>query len=258
MKIFTQCIVCVKELGHPSFEPIFVAFDDNLIASGTCSRGHKFNNVLQANKFEIFMDCGADAIIKEYPLEACFNFAMARENLFLFAVEIMLDETQQDDYLKIIKKQSERILGAFSALYFINFQKVFKFDKKQSGIKDDIVKFRNDLVHQGKIPTLLEANAYGEAIYNEMDEIIQNLQTKYKSRIHNHTMNKLRSKYEKSDFDNCSTQSCTMMYSLSTENTKKMTFTEKLIEFKKMQSLITGSIPDMKALFAQISKQIGK
>ena len=31
MEMFTMCMECVKELGHPSFEPFFVPYYDDLV-----------------------------------------------------------------------------------------------------------------------------------------------------------------------------------------------------------------------------------
>lgn len=184
MKIPALCSKCMKEKIPCG---IFgVNYKNDLTYDTECPNQHKIHGIIHAPKFELFLTCGAEALIREYPVEACFNFTLARENLFIYAIRVMLGDKFNDDYKKTFTKLSERILGGFGSLYTLNFNSTFDIEKRMSfkklGTKEKqtIINFRNDIVHKGTIPSLEEASEYGQIIYNETKEIIESLTTKFK------------------------------------------------------------------------------
>jgi hypothetical protein len=117
MKLFTTCMECLKELGHPSFEPIITDYYDGAIAVVSCSRGHKSAFVLQGQKFEILFEFGASALLDGYTLEAASSFSAALERFYEFCIKVFctkdsLDETEFNATFKQMMHQSERQLGA--------------------------------------------------------------------------------------------------------------------------------------------------
>lgn len=254
MKIYASCIECQKELGHPSFEPIFADYDNNLVVKVKCSRGHESNMILQATKFELFLDCGADALVKGYALESCFNFALARENAFLFAIEIMMENTLSDKYKNFLKSSSERVFGAFTLLYLREFNRPFEFEKKFSFKNGGtIVNFRNDIVHKGFIPTIAQANSYGEIVHNEVFELVAELRQKFSKPIQDYICNQSTSRYEACGYKNCSITANSTMFSLSRDN--NYTFIQAMESFQKWTSSLDDAIPELKKLFQKVQAQ---
>ena len=75
MKLFTTCMVCLKELGYPSFEPIIADYFDGATAIIECARGHKSAVILQGQKFEILFESGASALLEGYTIETANEIA---------------------------------------------------------------------------------------------------------------------------------------------------------------------------------------
>jgi len=80
---------CVKELGHPSYEPIIASYYDESIAIVECNRGHKSALLLQSLKFEVLMESAANALIEGYTLEASTVFYSAYERFFEFCIRVL-------------------------------------------------------------------------------------------------------------------------------------------------------------------------
>ena len=136
MKIPGFCPICMK--GKRAKTLYFNYNDDLILDIRECSNGHKVHGVLFAPKFELFLTCGAEALINGYSVEASFNFAAAREHLFMFAIKVMLNYDSFDNgttkkYRAQYLDLSERILGGFGTLYLLNYGKSFDI------MKEDII-----------------------------------------------------------------------------------------------------------------------
>jgi len=232
MKIFAVCPMCHREAGISAIPQLFYAdYNDDLILR--CPKGHPI--ISQSQKFELFLDCAADALINEYPLEACVNLALVRENLFIFAIEVMLKQDDFKIFFEKIRNQSERIIGAFIALYFDHFDKVFE-DKKDKlinryGLSNNMPSFRNNIIHKGNIPTLEEAMAYGDIIYNEVKEVTKSLKDKFPENLRKITHELLNKRQEKIKPSPYSTMAGSFMFSLCNE--EESSFNERLSAFRE-------------------------
>lgn len=83
-------MLCQIELGHPSFEPLFVPYYEDRIAPIKCSRGHESLLIIQNQKFEVLLESGANALSAGFTLEAAATFSTALERFFEFASKVML------------------------------------------------------------------------------------------------------------------------------------------------------------------------
>lgn len=163
MKLPLPCMQCFQELGHPTNEFSFVEFRDDGQYEVFCTHGHKSITILQQQKFEILFDIGANAIIDGYYREAVSSFTSSLERLYEFCIKVICEKRKVNETLyssawKTISNQSERQWGAFLLLW------ISEFGELPTVLSEKQVKFRNKVVHQGKIPNKQEAMIYGETI----------------------------------------------------------------------------------------------
>ncbi len=143
-----------------------------------CTNGHQIKIFLTNQKFEVLFQGGTFAIFDGYYREAVASFSSALECLYLFAIELILykkgiDREQIEKTLKAISL-SERRLGAFLALYLIEAGvklSTLENEKVRSGYNKDAKKFRNDVIHNGKIPTKQQTLEYGNIVLRHIREV---------------------------------------------------------------------------------------
>jgi hypothetical protein len=184
MKIFTFCMGCQTELGHPSFEMLFGDYFEDATADVTCSRGHRSSIILQSSKFEILLDSAANAILEGYTLEGCATLYAAYERFIEFAIKVMcvnanLEERLIVDTFKAVSAQSERQIGAFIFLHTLNFKETYKPNKQ-------ITESRNKFIHKGYIPNKDETLDFGDKIYAEILHLYQKLEANFSDAITNY------------------------------------------------------------------------
>ncbi len=246
MKIFTICMECQKELGHPSFEPIIADYYDGAVADIECSRGHKSVLLLQSQKFEILLESAANALLEGYTIEAASSLSAAYERFFEFAIKVLckknsITKEALDKTFKQVSKQSERQIGGFLFLYLITFRTEYTLNTK-------IVETRNKIIHQGYIPAPEEVINFGELIYKEIYSITQLMKSKLLNEMQQVIMDDLKSKNEKlSASTPRATSSGAMFFSLSMAE-QKQDFQEALAFYKESKEKLFSSVPYLKVL----------
>lgn len=251
MKIFAPCMECQKELGHPSFEPIFADYYEEAVAYIECSRGHKSAVLLQSQKFEILLESAANALIEGYTIEAASSLSAAYERFFEFSINVFCKKnaiTKQalEETFKQVSKQSERQIGGFLFLHLVTFGSNYALSKK-------IPELRNKVVHQGYIPTPEEVIVFGELIYQEIYSITQLLKSSMQTEMQQVIMDDLQSKSEKIPKETPrATSTGALFFSLSMAEQKK-DFHEALASYKDAREVIFGSVPYMKLLNKAVS-----
>jgi hypothetical protein len=103
---------------------------------------------------------GAHAVLDGYYRESVANFSTSLERFHEFAVQTLLLKEAKSNRLfegcwKAVSNQSERQLGAFLFLWASNF----KSQPRMLSTED--AKFRNAVIHKGKIPSRAEAVDFG-------------------------------------------------------------------------------------------------
>ncbi|MFZ5581928.1 MAG: hypothetical protein ACOZCK_04640 [Pseudomonadota bacterium] len=241
MKIFTMCMECQKELGHPSFEPIVTDYYEEALAFIECSRGHKSAIFLQSQKFEILLESAANALIEGYTLEAASSLSSAYERFFEFAINVFCKKSKVskesiDETFKQVSKQSERQIGAFLFLHLLVFGKHYTLNKR-------IPELRNKVIHQGYIPTPDEVIKLGELIYQEIVAITNLLSSKLSSELRQVVMETVQVRNEKipNEMPRATTTG-TMFFSLANTN-RKETFQEALSGYTESREKLFGSVP---------------
>ena len=163
MKLLMPCMACFQELGKPTNEFVTLEFHDDGHYEVCCSRGHTSVTILQQQKFEILFDIGANAIIDGYYREAISSFTSSLERFDEFCIKVFCENNSMydDTFNKVWKQvsnQSEQQLGAFLFLW------TNKFDEVPELLTNKDTKFRNEVIHKGKIPTKEEALIFGNTI----------------------------------------------------------------------------------------------
>lgn len=139
-----------------------------------CRNGHTMKMSLQNVRYELLYESGVVAMLVGFHREAVSSFAAALERFYEFAIEVFtlrlgVDQPTHDAAWKQVKKQSERQFGAFLFMFLVNFKRPFLAGKTW-GAYEDSVKFRNEVIHQGRFPSPKEAIDYARYVF----ELIRN------------------------------------------------------------------------------------
>lgn len=159
------CGKCFSE-GHLNVHTE-VDLTDNGVYEVICENGHKTTDMIKNEKYELLYDLAIIAVSKGFSREAVSSFAASFERFHEFAIKVMLAHLsiQSDEVMKtwkLVSAQSERQLGAFYFLYLSSFKVApMALDAKQ-------VKFRNNVIHKGYIPSEDEVLNYAEAIFQNV------------------------------------------------------------------------------------------
>lgn len=191
MKIPLWCSECVFEDINSGQFFAFVEFNDDGVYKAECPKGHKTTTILQHEKFELLFDIGAYAIADGYYREAITSFTAALERFYEYYIKIICNskginqETFQNSWKKV-QAQTERQFGAYIFVYLLENKSMPNL------LSDSNIKFRNDVVHKGKIPTKQEALKYGQDILDLIRPILTILKRDFRQKIDTITLqNKL-------------------------------------------------------------------
>ncbi|MFJ0260962.1 hypothetical protein Q4247_10160 [Acinetobacter baumannii] len=192
MKLPVSCWQCDID-GVPLFKTQrMIEFNEDFRYEIDCQNGHKSIILLQQQKFEILFDIGAHAIIDGYYREAVSSFTSALERFYEFFIRVVcvskkLDLQALKEAWAYVAVQSERQLGAFIFLY------LQEFGNKPTLLKNDTTKFRNDVIHKGKIPNRKQAIDFGQEILNIVRPTLKALKENYSDAVsevvHQHLTN---------------------------------------------------------------------
>ena len=151
-----------------------VELNDRNFYTVTCQDGHSANFRLQQEKFELLFDQGAMALLDGYSRESVASFASSLERFIEYFLKTVcfnknLPFNDFEKAWKSISKQSERQNGAFYFIQLLEWgQLLFPLDEKK-------VSFRNQVIHQGYIPTKEDAIAFGDYVLQYIFSCIKEL-----------------------------------------------------------------------------------
>lgn len=184
MKLRIPCMQCLQEQGYLCDELMFVELRDDGLYNVICSKKHSTLTVIQEQKYEILFDLAVMALLDGYPREAATGMAASLECFYGFVIRALcLWHGISDDTLKVALKsvanQSERQFGGFIFAYMLvtgdNPTTIDKAKPTRMTGQDWKVhtwkEFRNNVIHKGYIPSISEAIAYGELVFNYIKEI---------------------------------------------------------------------------------------
>jgi hypothetical protein len=177
MKMKVSCFKCTFSDSDDINAKLYInhlLINDDNIYEFTCPKGHKNIFINQEEKFEILFESAAFAIKDGYLRDAVLSIASSLERLYEYVIKIISMKNNLSNEIiektwKKISLQSERQMGAFIFLYLLEFKKI------PLTLKEDMVKFRNNVIHKGTFPSYEETLIYGEEVYKVMREIILDL-----------------------------------------------------------------------------------
>lgn len=143
-----------------------------------CENGHTQALKLQAENFEILFDLATLALIDGYSKEAFSTLYSSYERFIEFTIKIICHSKsiKKEEFIKgwnLVKKQSERQLGAFYIIQLIEFGKIeFELPKKW-------IEIRNQVIHNGEIPPSKKVIEFGNELLNFINGVLEKLNEKY-------------------------------------------------------------------------------
>lgn len=158
-----------------------VSLRDDQIYVSTCTQGHKEVTHYNHHKFDMLYMSALNALVDGYYRDAVTTFAACLERFYVFYAEAVLWRhgitAEAFDEAKEVVWQSERQLGLFVAAYLLATAKApadidsRQVKMQQPGTKKSFKKFRNDVVHNGLIPTEDEAKQVGDIVFRYIQSI---------------------------------------------------------------------------------------
>lgn len=168
-------------------------------------------------KFQLLFEYGVLAYLDGYYRESVSSIMASLERFFEVIIQTISDEFKIDksDFTKtwgIVKKQSERQVGAYFFLYLLKMEQAPKdiYSNKMQTAKKVISNFRNEVIHNGYFPTKEETFELIKIIFEYITMTIKelypnatlrdNLYKKIKGGVSINIMIKLSSEMQK-DFE---------------------------------------------------------
>lgn len=198
MKLPVTCAQCMQQDIANMRISATVEFKDDGRYQIICPKGHSSITLLQQQKFEILFDIGAYAIVDGYYREAVSSFTSALERFYEFFIKVVcisknIDWSKMQEAWKEVSNQSERQLGAF---IFLHLQET---GGKPTLLSNNKIKFRNDVIHKGKIPNKEEATEYGQEVLGVVRPLLKMLKKDYSDAVGAATFQHLSSTRGSSD-----------------------------------------------------------
>lgn len=140
--------------------------------SATCPNGHRISRWLQLFNFEILFEIGANAILDGYYREAVVSFHTSYERFLEFYCRVVarsagIERPEFEKNWKFMANKSERQIGAFAFAWLMTERcSPTILSEKQSN-------FRNQVVHQGRIPARDEAVEYGQTVLDLVRPVVR-------------------------------------------------------------------------------------
>jgi hypothetical protein len=147
-----------------------------------CPNGHRSITVLSTPKHEVLYTIGVNALLDGYLREALASFAASLERYYEFALRVIarhkgLETAEFDATWRSLSRQSERQFGAFVAVWLLETGTSYTIVSLSQ--INSMTSLRNEVIHQGKIPTLSECKEYGQYVFDIVLPIEKRLSTEY-------------------------------------------------------------------------------
>jgi hypothetical protein len=182
MRVPLACPTCMRADISAARIATYQEYNDTGLYDFVCSQGHTVSAIIQQQKFEILFEIGAYAILDGYYREAISSFVASLERTYEFFTKAaalangskprLLDKTW-----KLVSKQSERQLGAFIISYLANFA------EQPPLLNNDDVNFRNQVIHQGLIPTQVKTIEFGDRVLTIIRDVLFKTQNSFQKGI---------------------------------------------------------------------------
>ncbi|MCW2338171.1 hypothetical protein M2337_002404 [Sphingobium sp. B2D3A] len=187
MKLEFQCWKCGE--GTPG-RRVTAPFNESSVYRFECAHGHVHEIVLAQLRFEVLAETGMQALVDGYYRDAVASFAAALERVYQLYCEIIsrskgTDPAMFEGTWKLVASQSERQLGMFIGLYFL------ENGSAPPQLPRKCVELRNKVIHQGLLPTEDDAIAFGQAVVDLVQPVLNAMMPRYTKEIEAFTIQHL-------------------------------------------------------------------
>jgi hypothetical protein len=252
-----QCPTTITANGSVEMNWIEVEERDDGIYRVNCNAGHSVVTIQSNLKYEILFDNACKAILDGYLRDGVTTIAAALERFYEFYIRVIcfkhgVDHDSLTEAWKVVKSQSERQLGAYIFCYLIDHPKSIpavidkstpKLENISVGQTKTWTAFRNNVVHNGFIPSPNETNSYCELVYFHILELIDDLQKNSKEAlektIENHQETIKKKARESSDTKSIPYINITSAVSIDTETIRFENFQDVLRFAEEGRHLMT-------------------
>jgi hypothetical protein len=142
-----------------------------------CQNGHSHAAVISNEKHEVLFQMGLHAFLDDYYREAVVNFASAYEESMkvLALIHLVSSGVRFPEARSVIAdlKTTENSKGAYILAHAIIE------GRTPTLMNSNSVKFRNDVVHKGLIPTISQADDYGNRVLEFCLSLQKIIQTRF-------------------------------------------------------------------------------
>jgi hypothetical protein len=171
--MYTPCFECLRAGQHNGVE---FQLNNKGIYKTKCNQGHDVNRIRSEPEHEVIFEVGCHAFIDGYYRDSISSFASALEKFYKFYCQIAsavngVPDTVFEQSWKLVGL-SERQIGAFTMAFTL------KEGKPPKLLDPKMVKLRNEVVHQGLIPSASDASTYGRAVIGVIGSAIDLLKEK--------------------------------------------------------------------------------
>lgn len=249
MRLRVPCMQCFQEQGHPSDELLSVELRDDGLLRVSCPKGHDTITAIQEQKYEILFDLAVMALVDGYPREGATGMAASLERFYEFVIKTLCAKRGVDDATfsatwKLAANQSERQFGAFAFSYMLESGEVPPTidDVKPTPVEGQDWKnrpwkeFRNAVVHKGYMPSSSEALAYGQLVFNHIQELTLWLSKNCRDALKKTSGAHLTVAHVGAEGKPVATLSIPTALSTTREGFSTRTFTQAVDELKKYKS----------------------
>jgi hypothetical protein len=173
------CTLNAKQSGIPAVVDTVMPFAeirDDGIYEIQCASSHTTRVALRNVKFEILFELALNGLMDGYPREAVSSFTAALERFYEFFICVTnchfgITPEENTKAWKSVSNQSERQLGMFISSYL-------QLTKRAPNLLSNVeVKFRNDVIHKGEVPSRGAAAKYGDAVEKIINEGLAELRS---------------------------------------------------------------------------------
>jgi len=174
MRITLLCSRCIDENRDELAKFYSASVREDGLYRLTCERGHQSDLFLIDQKYVVLFEIALHAIIDGYYRDAVASATSSLERFYEFATRVMLHHAgvaspRIEDSWKIVSKRSEQQLGMFVAAH------TFHFGHLPQILSATRVTERNQVIHNGEIPSEEKAKGYLAEISKIIGETIINL-----------------------------------------------------------------------------------
>lgn len=156
MAVHIPCYECYK--AGVTSTGVFPFHADHVYHS-RCPSGHSTILCLENPDYDILYELACNALVDGYPREAATTFASSLESFYKFAVgAILRNAGRSAEIFEGPLSRSEPQIGAYMATWSLTY------NTKAKVLSGARVNFRNNVVHNGHIPSHDEAVKFGRDV----------------------------------------------------------------------------------------------